>query len=60
LVAGNSASRASASLNVKFPANKSLYARFDADEIGAVGGVKPILCMRSTSPRLEVGMCARG
>ena len=60
LVAGNSMSNASTSLDVKFLTNKSSYARLDADEIVAAGGAKPILCMRSTSPRLEVGICTSG
>ena len=58
LVAGNSSSRAFISLDATFPVNKSSYARLDADEIGAVGGAKPFFCKRSTSPRLEVEMCA--
>jgi hypothetical protein len=47
-------------LGVKFSANIASYVPLDADENGAVGGPMPIFCMRSTSPRLEVGMCASG
>ena len=32
----------------------------DADEVGITCDRVPILCMRNTSPRLEVGMCANG
>ena len=60
LIVGNSTSSASTSLDVKFLVNKSSYARLDADEIGAADGAKLILRMRSTSPRLEIGMCASG
>ena len=42
LVAGNSSSRASTSLDVRFPTNKSSYAWLDADEIEAAGGAKSI------------------
>jgi hypothetical protein len=36
------------------------YASLDTDEIGAAGGTMPIFFMSSTSPRLEVDMCANG
>jgi hypothetical protein len=32
----------------------------DAGEAGAAGGATPNLCLRSTLPRLEAGMCASG
>jgi len=60
LVAGNSSSGAATWLGVKFPMNMTLYAPLDADDTRAAGSAMPILCMRSTSPRLKVGMCASG
>ena len=60
LVAGNSSSRVATWLDVKFPTNMASYAPLDADDTRAAGGTMPILCMRSTSPRLKVGMCASG
>jgi hypothetical protein len=47
-------------LGVKFPVNMASYTPLDADDTGAAGGAIPILYMRSTPPRLEVGMCANG
>jgi hypothetical protein len=60
LVAGNSSSRAATRLDIKFLANMASYTPLDVEETGATGGTIPILYMRSTMPRLEVGMCASG
>jgi hypothetical protein len=60
LDAGNSSSRASTWLDDKFPVNIASYVALDVVETGAAGGAMPILCMRSTSPRLAVSMCANG
>ena len=56
LVTGKSSSRAATWLSVKFPANIASYVPLDTDETGPIGGTMPIFCMRSTSPRLELGM----
>ena len=60
LVVGNNSSRAATWLVIKFPVKMALYARLDADEVGVACDWVPILLMRSTSPRLEVGTCASG
>ena len=58
LVVGNNSSRAATWLDIKFPMKMASYARLDADEVGVAYDRVPILFMRSTSPRLEVGTCA--
>jgi hypothetical protein len=60
LVVGNNSSRAATWLDVKFPVKMASYARLDVDEVGVACDRVPILFMRSTSPRLEVGTCASG
>jgi hypothetical protein len=53
-------SRAATWFNIKFPVKMTSYGRWDTDEVGVTCDRMPILFMRSTSPRLEVGMCASG
>jgi hypothetical protein len=60
LNAGNSASRASTWLSIKFTVRMALNVTLDAGEARAAGSVTPNLCLRSTSPRFEGGMCASG
>jgi hypothetical protein len=60
LVDGNNSFKAATWLDVKFPVKIVSYARLDADEVGVAYDMVPILFMRSTSPRLEVDICASG
>jgi hypothetical protein len=60
LTTGNNLSKASIWVDVKFPVQMTSYAPLDAGEAGATGGAIPILCLSSTSPRLEVGICDSG
>jgi hypothetical protein len=60
LVVGNNSSRAATWLDVKFLMKMASYARLDTDEVGITYDRVLILCIRSTSPRSEVGMCVSG
>jgi hypothetical protein len=60
LNAGNSASRASTWLDVKFPVRMTSNVTLDAGEAGDAAGAIPNLCLRSVSPRFEASMYASG
>jgi hypothetical protein len=57
LSAGNSVSRASTWLDVKFLVRMASNVTLDAGKTGAASGATPNLCLRRNSPHLEAGMC---